>query len=140
MTKQALSSKLLGAHVVAAIVAALAALALAESSALGVSAANHCTRYAPVVTQDYLCYTYGELSQSGDWGYQTPSVALRDVNGFSNESSSNWYELGYIGGNNLEVGWIQGYGSTIGSSQGYAKAKCGTLYPTIGVCYTEWHD
>lgn len=133
-------SSLLLAHALVAAVAVAGALAM-NGQAGQVLAAPHCTRYAPVVTQDYLCYTYGPLDQTGDWGYSTPSVALRDVNGFSNSSASTWHQLGYVGGNNATTPWIQGYGSTIGSSDGYAKARCGVLYGAAsGVCYTEWHD
>jgi len=130
------------AYAVASLIAAGAAFGLQAGSAQRplAAASNHCTRYAPVVTQDYNCYVYGDLTHTGDWGYRTPSVALRDANGFSNGSSTTWYELGYDGGNNYESPWIRGYGSSIGSSNGYATAKCGSLYYTQGVCWTTWHD
>ena len=129
------------AYAAASLVAAGAAFGL-RVGAHGplVIVSNHCTRYAPVVTQDYNCYVYGDLTNTGDWGYRTPSVALRDANGFSNGSSTTWYALGYDGGNNYPTPWIRGYGSSIGSSNGYAKAKCGSLYYVQGVCWTTWHD
>jgi hypothetical protein len=110
-------------------------------SAVGVSAANHCTRYAPSISQDSNCTFSGTMYDSGVGIYETPSTALRDSNVLSLAASRHW-ELTYYGGTNPGASGT-GMNASIGSSNGYARAQCWLWYqePSVtGHCTTDWHD
>lgn len=129
--------KIVAVHLVAVVVAA--GLAVVDIGISGVYGANHCTRYAPTVSQDFNCQQTGGLQASQSCcRYSTPSVALRDSNSIY-VTASNTYWLRYDGGNNDSY-FGQGTGFSTGGSGGYAKAQCDVLYGAQGVCWTNWHD
>ncbi len=102
-------------------------------------AANHCTRYAPIISQDFNCTLKGTMYNSSSGIYQTPSTALRDLNTISLNSSRNWY-LAYYGGNYSSASGT-GIVGHIYSSAGYAAAACWFIGSTVtGYCMTNWHN
>lgn len=97
----------------------------------------HCTRYAPVISQDSNCNVSGTMYSSGY--YSTPSVALRDSNVISLSASRQWH-LWYSGGNGSSVYGNGTYGVMSGSN-GYAYARCEIDGSSVsGHCVTDWHD
>jgi len=124
-----------GAAITIAIVAALGS----APAARGVVAANHCTRYAPVISQDNNCTVRGTLYSTGT--YSTPSTALRDSNEMS-IAATRTFELAYYGGNGAYTTVTGTYGS-LGSSGGYAYSKCwlwNGQSSVSGRCTTYWHN
>jgi hypothetical protein len=103
----------------------------------GVAAANHCTRYAPAISQDFNCNLKGSMTSSGS--YQTPSTALRNSNHIDLNSSRNW-TVCYV---NEPNGCASGTG-TLGSQGGsdtYRAAWCAFAGSAVtGLCETDWHD
>jgi hypothetical protein len=117
---------------------AVAVLNLQGARAHAVSAANHCTRYAPNITQDYNCALSGTMSGGGGY-YSTPHTGLRDQNLISLAASRNWW-VWYDGGNYGYASGIGTYGSIYGSS-GFAYALCQISGSSVsGHCTTYWHD
>lgn len=99
--------------------------------------ADHCTRYAPSVTQS-------NCTQRGNFqGYRdTPSVAKRDQNTIGLAFSRSW-ELWLEDTNNNFHQYRAGVskGITTGGWNGYAYAACTNHGALVhGVCYTRWHD
>ncbi len=102
-------------------------------------AANHCTRYAPIVSQDFNCTVSGTMYNSSSGIYETPSTALRDENSIQLQASRTW-ELAYYGGNYASGGGT-GTAGHIWSSAGYAQAACWFVGASVtGYCVTYWHD
>jgi hypothetical protein len=135
------SARLAVLYVVAALVAAGAALLLSQASGgapLRVAhAANHCTRFAPNISQDFNCFATGSLVASGF--YSTPSTALRDITEISLASSRSW-NLASSGGNYAGAGGT-GTAGNLQSSGGYAYAECWIAGSGVqGNCETQWHD
>ena len=99
------------------------------------TAANHCTRYAPVISQDVNCDLKGTMFSTGT--YSTPSVALRDSNRI-NVDASRSLAIRYDSAN-----WIFATGTAVsqGPSAGYQSAQCAIGgNPVNGRCRTDWHD
>lgn len=126
-----------GLLLLALTIGVAAALALNRTSVPSVYAANHCTRYAPVVSQDYNCTVVGSLDPTGY--YQTPSTGLRDNNQISmgqSRSWSLWYANSIISASGTGT-----YGSTGGSGGAYRAADCSMASSVVsGYCVTDWHD
>jgi hypothetical protein len=125
--------------VVSVAAAGLAVLANGVRDAHPAFAANHCTRYAPIVSQDFNCTVSGTMYNSSSGIYETPSTALRDENTIALQASRTW-EIAYYGGNYASAG---GTGTTghIYSSAGYATAACWFTGASVtGYCETLWHD
>ena len=113
-----------------------------------VYAVAHCTRYAPsVIVRDQTnhpdCLEVGGLLE---WNaYQTPSVAWRDHNNILLCCGySQWWQL-YLfdsSGNTYQDFAGEGTGFTTGGvSSRQTKATCNTSPgPSLGRCYTNWHD
>jgi hypothetical protein len=127
-------------YVVAALAAAAAAILLSQAgsgSPQVASAATHCTRFAPTISQDFNCFTTGTMTSGGY--YATPSVALRDYNEIGLNASRQW-DLSYVGGNGTSAGGT-GTSGVMFSSGGYAQARCMILGSAVtGYCATGWHD
>ena len=123
----------LAAAVLVGVIAAAAGLKLPGVAAA--AAANHCTRYAPVISQDYNCTVTGTMYSSGS--YQTPSTALRDSNYIGLNASRTW-TLCYVGGScSSGVGTV----GSMGASSGYKAAWCAIAGSAVtGRCTTYWHD
>lgn len=123
----------------------LGAVALGTALAIGTShapaatfayAANHCTRFAPIISQDYQCGVNGTMYTTGT--YSTPSVALRDSNDIYLASSRPW-SLDYFGSGIYSSG--TGTHGHLGSSNGYRRADCNLGGSSVsGHCVTNWHD
>jgi hypothetical protein len=97
--------------------------------------ASHCTRYAPVHSQDVNCNVWGAIV--GDSVYQTPSTALRDLNRINMAASRPW-TLCYVG-DFCASG--TGASGVIGASSGHRIARCYQTGNNVqGRCRTNWHD
>jgi hypothetical protein len=133
------TARLAALYVVAALVAAAAAILLSQAASGSpqvASAATHCTRYAPNISQDANCFAAGSMTAGY---YATPSVALRDYSEISLSASRQW-QLTYVGGNGAGGG---GYGTSgiLYQSDGYAQATCWINSGAVnGYCMTGWHD
>jgi hypothetical protein len=125
---------------VAALFGASAALvAPSRAAPHAVSATNHCTRYAPVLSQDVNCNLSGTMYSTGTYG--TPATALRDQNSISLAASRKW-TIAYYGGNSSSATGT-GTSGSIYSSAGFAYADCwlwSGQSSVSGHCTTLWHD
>jgi hypothetical protein len=134
------TARLAALYVLAALLAAVAAVLLSQAgggSPQIASAADHCTRFAPVISQDANCFVTGTMTSGGY--YATPSVALRDSTEIGLNASRQW-DLTYAGGNGASLGGTGTYGVIYGSG-GYAQARCLIAGSAVtGYCMTRWHD
>jgi hypothetical protein len=130
---------LLSLYALVAIAAAGLAAAMTLTEPATAYAANHCTRYAPIISQDYNCTVKGTMYNSSNGIYSTPSNGLRDQNTISLNSSRTW-TIAYYGGNYSSASGTGTVGH-IYSSNGYAQARCWFLGASVtGYCMTQWHD
>jgi hypothetical protein len=123
-------------HAIAMAIGAAVALAGGRVDVGSAHAANHCTRYAPIVSQDTNCDLQQTMYSTGE--YDTPSTALRDAN-YINLAASRNFAYAY----STECCWNYGTGTagSEGSSGGYAVAKCAIGGASVtGRCKTNWHD
>jgi hypothetical protein len=117
------------------VVLAAAGSSFGAGSGRTTAAATHCTRYAPVVSQDVNCDLKGTMYSTGT--YSTPSVALRDSNRIDVDASRS-LAIRYGSGS-----WIFATGTSLsqGASSGYQSAQCAIGGAAVnGRCRTNWHD
>lgn len=130
------ATRLLGALAVLAVAAAAF-----NATSDGALAANHCTRYAPVVFQpDHDCTVAGPIASAL---YKTPSTALRDSNYYRMIQATNFcWQLTYEPDAGNGASGCGGTYALIQGAAGYRKAVCSfqVFASVYGHCTTWWHD